>query len=246
MDRMLYIAMTGAKQTMYAQSVNSNNLANASTTGFRADLNTYLSVPVAGAGYPSRVNTVTQAMETDFTPGSINSTGRELDMAVKGDGWIAVQAKNGTEAYTRAGDLRIATGGLLTNGAGHPVIGNGGPIVIPPAEKLEIGVDGTISIRPVGQAASVLVTVDRIKLVNPDFDQLTKGADGLMRTKDGLPATADINTTLVSAALETSNVNTIDALVKQIALARQFEVQVKAMSTVDENAQITTQMMRIN
>ncbi len=246
MDRMLYIAMTGAKQTMYAQSVNSNNLANASTTGFRADLNTYLSVPIAGEGYPSRINTVTQTMETDFTPGSINATGRELDMAVKGEGWIAVQAKDGSEAYTRAGDLRIATGGLLTNGAGHPVIGNGGPIVIPPAEKLEIGVDGTISIRPVGQAASVLVTVDRIKLVNPGFDQIAKGADGLMRTKNGLPAAPDVNTTLVSGALETSNVNTIDALVKQIALARQFEVQVKAMSTVDENAQMTTQMMRIN
>jgi len=246
MDRMLYIAMTGAKQTMFSQSVNSHNLANASTTGFRADLDSFLSVPVVGAGYQSRINTVAQSMQTDFRPGTLNATGRDLDMAIKGDGWITVQAKDGSEAYTRAGDLRIQTGGLLVNGAGHPVMGNGGPIVIPPAEKLEIGVDGTISIRPIGQSATALVSVDRIKLVNPDFDQLYKGKDGLMRTRDGLPAAPDVNTTLVSGALETSNVNIIDALVKQIALARQFEVQIKAMSTVDENAQVTTQMMRIN
>jgi flagellar basal-body rod protein FlgF len=246
MDRMLYVAMTGAKQTMFAQSVNSNNLANVSTTGFRADLNKFLSVPITGAGYPSRINTVTQNQETDFTPGTINSTGRELDMAIKGEGWITVQAKDGSEAYTRAGDLRIATGGLLTNGAGHPVMGNGGPIVVPPAEKLEIGVDGTISIRPIGQAATALVTVDRIKLVNPELNLIQKGQDGLMRTRDGLPAAVDANTRLISGALETSNVNVIDVLVKQITLARQFETQIKAMSTVDENAQITTQMMKIN
>jgi len=246
MDRMLYVAMTGAKQTMFAQSVNSNNLANASTTGFRADLNKFVSAPVSGAGYPTRINTMVITQETDFTPGNINSTGREMDIAIKGNGWITVQAEDGSEAYTRAGDLRVEAGGLLTNGAGHPVMGNGGPIVLPPAEKLEIGVDGTISIRPVGQSATALVTVDRLKLVNPESSQLIKGLDGLMRTKDGLPAAVDANTRLVSGALESSNVNPIDALVKQITLARQFETQIKAMSTVDENAQITTQMMRIN
>jgi len=246
MDRMLYVAMTGAKQTMIAQSINNHNLANVSTTGFRADLNTFLSVPVEGQGLPSRVNVMARTPASDFTPGQINSTGRELDMAVKGDGWIAVQASNGSEAYTRAGDLRIGTGGLLTNGAGYPVMGNGGPIVIPPSEKLEIGVDGTISIRPVGQAAKSLVSVDQIKIVNPPLSTLVKGEDGLMRSRDGVPAIADFNTALISGALETSNVNPVDALVKQITLARQFEIQVKAMKAVDENASMTSRMMSLN
>lgn len=247
MDRMLYVAMTGAKQTMLAQSVNSHNLANVSTTGFRADLNNFLNVPIEGQGYPSRVNSVAQNPGTDFSTGKIMSTGRELDMAIKGDGWIAVQAKDGSEAYTRAGDLRISTGGLLTTGAGHPVLGSGGgPIIVPSAEKLEIGVDGTISIRPVGQSATALVSVDRIKLVNPASNELSKGPDGMMRTRNGIPASADANTTLVSGALETSNVNPVDALVKQITLARQFEMQVKAMKAVDDNASMTAQMMRLS
>lgn len=246
MDRALYVAMTGAKHTMMAQSINSHNLANVSTTGFRADLNAFMSVPVQGEGMPTRINAIATNLATDFTNGVINATGRELDMAVNGDGWIGVLAKDGEEAYTRAGDLRIGTGGLLTNGAGHAILGNGGPIVIPPAEKIEIGVDGTISIKPVGQAATALVTVDRIKLVNPDQSELYKGKDGLMRTKSGLPAAVDFDMSLVSGSLETSNVNPVNALVEQITLARQFEIQIKAMKAVDDIEASTAQMMRLS
>ena len=246
MDRAIYVAMTGAKQTMLAQSINSHNLANVSTTGFRADLNAFMSVPVQGQGLPTRVNAIATNTESDFTHGAINATGRELDMAINGDGWIAVQADNGEEAYTRAGDLRIDTGGMLTNGAGHPVLGNGGPIVIPPAEKIDIGVDGTISIKPVGQTATALVTVDRIKLVNPDNDALYKAEDGLMRTRNGIPAAIDTNAALISGALESSNVNSVNALVEQITLARQFEVQVRVMKAVEENESATSRMMSLS
>jgi flagellar basal-body rod protein FlgF len=247
MDRMLYLAMSGAKQTMLAQSVNSNNLANATTTGFKADLEQFRSMPVYGEGMPSRVYAMTERPATDFTTGSFNTTGRDLDVAVRGEGWIAVQAKDGTEAYTRAGDLRMDANGMLTTGTGLPVIGNnGGPIVVPPAETIEIGVDGSITIRPVGQAPSVLAEVDRIKLVNPAADDLTKGSDGLIRTKQaGETAPADAAVQLVSGALEGSNVNTVDAMVKMIELQRQYEMQVKMMKTAKDNDDSASSLLRM-
>jgi flagellar basal-body rod protein FlgF len=247
MDRMLYLAMTTAKQTMLAQSVNSNNLANATTTGFKADLEQFRSMPVYGQGMPSRVYAQTERPGTDFTSGSFNTTGRDLDVAIQGDGWIAVQSVDGGEAYTRAGDLRVDANGILTTGAGHPVIGNnGGPILVPPAEIIEIGADGSISIRPVGQAANALSEVDRIKLVNPNRDDLTKGNDGLIRLKqDGAVVPADASVKLVSGALEGSNVNTIDAMVKMIELQRQYEMQVKMMNTAKENDTSLSSIMQL-
>ena len=247
MDRMLYLAMTSASQTMTAQSVNSNNLANATTTGFKADLEQFRSMPVYGQGMPSRVYAMTERPATDFAPGSFNTTGRDLDMAIRGEGWLAVQDAAGEEAYTRAGDLRIDANGLLTTGTGLPVIGNnGGPIVIPPAETIEIGADGTISIRPVGQAPNVLAEVDRIKLVNPAIDDLTKGKDGLIHLRQqGEVAPADASVQLVSGALEGSNVNTVDAMVKMIELQRQYEMQVKMMNTAKENDASLDAIMRL-
>lgn len=246
MDRMLYLAMSGAKQTMLAQQANTNNLANASTTGFKADLAQSRAMPVFGNGVPSRVYAMTERPATDFTPGSINTTGRELDMAIRDQGWFAVQAEDGTEAYTRAGDLRINANGILVNGAGHPVIGdNGGPIAIPPSEKMEIGTDGTISVRPVGQAPNALVEVDRIKLVNPPLEQLTKGEDGLVRLKSGDVAPADAEVNLIGGALETSNVSPVESLTTMISLARKYEMQVKAMKAAEEADAATTQMMRM-
>lgn len=247
MDRMLYLAMTTAKQTMHAQAVNSNNLANATTTGFKQDLEQFRSMPVYGQGMPSRVFAMTERPATDFAPGSFNTTGRDLDTAIRGEGWFAVQAKDGTEAYTRAGDLRIDANGMLTTGAGHPVIGNnGGPIVVPPAESLEIGGDGTISIRPVGQAPNVLAEVDRIKMVNPNVDEVTKGTDGLIRMKQpGEVAPADASVQLVSGALEGSNVNTVEAMVKMIELQRQYEMQVKMMKNAKENDAAATSLMKL-
>ncbi len=246
MDRMLYIAMSGASQTMLAQGVNAHNLANATTTGFREDLLSFTDEGLQGDGFPSRVYAAADQPGVNLQPGSIMTTGNELDVAINGPGWIAVRAADGTEGYTRAGDLRVLPTGELVNGAGHAVMGNsGGPIALPPSEKVEVGVDGTITVRPSGQTPAALAVVDRIKLVNPDPAQLVKGPDGLMRLSDGAAAPPDAAVTLVSGALEGSNVNTIDAMVNMIELARQFELQVQLMKTAEENDQSSTQIMNI-
>ncbi|MBF0255571.1 MAG: flagellar basal-body rod protein FlgF [Gammaproteobacteria bacterium] len=244
MDRMLYVAMSGAKETMLAQAANNNNLANVATTGFRADLQQFRSMPVFGDGHPTRVYALSERPATDFSQGPLVHTGRDLDVAINGQGWIAVQAKDGTEAYTRAGDLRTDVNGFLTTGTGLPVMGDGGPIAIPPADKVIIAADGTISIRPPGANANELAIVERIKLVNPDLAQMRKGADGLIRPEDGQPAEADANVRLVQGAIEGSNVNPADALVDMIELSRRYELQVKMMKTADDNAQQSATIMR--
>lgn len=245
MDRSLYIAMSGAKQMLQAQAANSHNLANASTPGFRADLEQFRSMPVFGPGFPSRVYAMTERPGVDFTPGPIQATGRELDVAIQGDGWLAVQAQDGREAYTRAGDLRLSPLGILQTGSGLPVLGNAGPIAIPPAQKLEIGEDGTISIIPVGEKADTLAVIDRIKLVNPPPDQLEKRQDGLLHWTGGGAVPADAGVKLASGALEGSNVSAVEAMVDMIELARQFELQVKLMNTVKEDEAASAQIMRL-
>ena len=247
MDRMLYVAMSGAKQIMLAQAVNNNNLANVSTAGFRADLDAFRSMPVFGPGYPSRVYTMTERPGTDMSAGAFTTTGRELDVAVNGQGWITVQAPDGSEAYTRAGDLRVSVNGQLETGAGHSVMGNGGPIAVPPFEKIEIGSDGTISILPIGQAPSALAVVDRIKLVNPLQRDMEKGVDGLMRVKNSRGDVApDATVSLAGGVLESSNVNAVEAMVKMIELSRHYETQIKMMRVAQENDVAATQMMRMS
>lgn len=245
MDRVLYVAMAGAQQISTAQSINSNNLANVSTTGFRADLRAFESLPVHGPALPSRVYTQTQPNGVDLTPGTLQTTGRELDIAVQGDGYIAVAAPDGSEAYTRAGDLQISPLGQLTTGAGHAVLGNGGPVAIPPNEKIEIGGDGTISIRPLGQSAAALATVDRIKLVKIPASDVIKGEDGLLRRADGARATEDAAVRIASGVLEGSNVNAVDALVNMISLSRHFEAAVKMMQAAEENDRAATQVLQL-
>jgi flagellar basal-body rod protein FlgF len=245
MDRLLYLAMTGAKHTLQAQQTNNHNLANLNTPGFRADLDAMLSAPVHGPGHPSRVYSQETTIGSDFRQGAVMSTGRELDVAVNGEGWIAVQAADGGEAYTRRGDLRISAAGLLENGAGQLVLGNGGPIAIPPAQKLEIGGDGTISIVPLGQGANTLAVVDRIRLVRPEQAQLVKGEDGLFRQKDGAPAEPDAAVQLTSGMLEGSNVNSVDALVKMIDHARSYETYIKLMASAKQNDEVSSRLMRL-
>lgn len=245
MDRMLYVAMSGAQQTMLAQQANNNNLANANTAGFRADLTAFRSMPVIGSGYLTRVYAMAERPNVDFNLGTVRTTERELDIAVDGDGWIAVQSKDGTEAYTRAGNLSIQPGGLLVTGAGIPVLGNGGAIAIPQAASIVIGGDGTISIQPIGQPASALVVIDRIKLVKPGNTNLIKGEDGLIRLKDGGTADADATVKVVSGSLETSNVNIVNSLVNMISLARRYEAQVKMMKTAEEMDSSTDQLVRL-
>jgi flagellar basal-body rod protein FlgF len=171
---------------------------------------------------------------TDFSPGSIQTTGNDLDVAINGEGFIAVQAADGSEAYTRAGELHVTVNGQLLTGAGQAVLGNGGPIALPQSESLTIGTDGTISVRPVGQDANALAEVDRIRLVKPDLSQMIKSADGLLRLRDGSSAPPDASVRLVSGALESSNVNSIAEMVHIIEHARQYEIAVKAMATAEQ------------
>lgn len=245
MDEMIYLAMTGAKQTEYAQAINSNNLANISTTGFRTDLHSFSSVVIEGPGVESRINAVVESYGTDFSQGAVVSTGRDLDIAIQGSGFLAVQAADGSEAYTRAGNLRIGSGGLLETGSGRLVLGNAGPVAIPPNSSLLIGTDGTISVQPIGQGPETLATVDRIKLVDPDTRLLAKGSDGLFRLPDDEIASANASVRLTSGVLEQSNVNVAKTLVNMIELSRQYEMQINVIKTAKENADAAAQLMRI-
>ena len=245
MDRMLYLAMNGASNVLKAQASVTNNLANASTKGFRADFSAFRAMPVFGEGHPDRVYAMAERPAIDFSQGAIVRTGNDLDIAVNGDGWIAVQSADGTEAYTRAGEMKLTGNGQLTTMSGLPVLGNGGPIALPPAQSMEIASDGTISVRPLGQEAATLAQVDRIKLVNPGNEQLLKGEDGLFRLPEGAIAPADAEVRLATSAVEASNVNSVEMLTAMISLQRQFELQVKAMRTANENASATAQLMRL-
>jgi flagellar basal-body rod protein FlgF len=245
MDKMLYISMNASQQTMLAQATNSNNLANVNTTGFRADFEQFRSMPVYGDGLPTSVYAMSERPASDYQQGAVHSTGRELDISIQGEGFIAVVGKDGREGYTRAGDLRISSTGQLTTGTGLVVMGEGGPIAIPQAEKVEIGNDGTISIRPVGSAANALAQLDRIKLVKPEINQLQKDSDGLIRLKGGSEAPSDATVKVASGTLESSNVNAVGALVKMIALQRQYEMQVKMMATAQENSASSARLLQL-
>jgi flagellar basal-body rod protein FlgF len=245
MDRSLYIAMSGAKQTLLAQTANANNLANSQTTGFKSDLEQFRSMPVFGAGYPTRVYAMTERPGTDLSHGSMQTTGRDLDVAINGEGYIAVEASDGTEAYTRAGDLRVTPEGLLENGTGLKIIGQNGPISVPPADKVTIGSDGTISIVPLGGNATVLAVIDRIKLVKPALDNLEKRNDGLLHVKDNQPVDASADVNLAQGVLEGSNVNPIEAMVGMIELSRNFELQTKVMKNADENSAQSAKLMQM-
>ena len=247
MDRLLYIAMNAATQVTRSQAVNSNNLANASTNGFRADLDAFRSLPLNGPGHNSRIYSVDEGQGIDFSQGSLQATGRSLDVALKGPGWFSVQAPDGSQAYTRAGDLLVTKFGQLQTGAGHPLVGaDGGPIALPPFDKLEIGDDGTISILPQGQDVATIASINRIEMVNPDPAKMYKGKDGLMRVEEGTEVLPDAKVQLASGMLETSNVNPVESLVDMITLARQFEMQVKMMSTAEEIDAASAQLMRIS
>jgi flagellar basal-body rod protein FlgF len=238
--------MSGAKQSLLAQNSNANNLANLQTTGFKADLEWFRSRPVSGAGYPSRVYAMVEKPGTDFSDGAMQTTGRDLDVAINGDGLIAVQGEDGREAYTRAGDLRITPEGLLRTGTGLQVVGQNGPITVPPAEKLTIGLDGTISIIPMGAGnATTLQVLDRIKLVKPAMQDMEKFGDGLLHPKNGRPLTANADVNLVQGVLEGSNVNGLSAMTDMIELARNFELQTKVMKTVDENAGASAKLIQM-
>lgn len=244
MDKLLYVAMSGAKETMRAQAANNHNLANASTAGFRADLSAFQSQALSGPGYPSRVYATNATVGWDESVGAQMPTGNPLDVSVRGPGYIAVQDANGNEAYTRAGDLHVDPTGQLMTATGQQVLGDGGPISIPPSASTSVAPDGTISIVPLGQGPQTAANVGRIKLVNPGSAALTRGADGLFHMRDGSSAASDATVTLSSGMLESSNVNIATAMVNMIELARRYELQVKAMRTAEDDATSATKLLQ--
>jgi flagellar basal-body rod protein FlgF len=243
MDRGLYVAMTGAKQIMQAQAVNNHNIANLSTIGFRADAVAFASQPIYGPGYATRVNAVAGDAGTDFSAGVMQGTGRDLDIAINGKGFIAVRGTDGKEAYTRAGDLRVSPTGAVTTASGLPVLSESGPLVIPPSTQVAIGSDGTISVVPQGSAPFAVTQVDRIKLVNPKTSDLQKGDDGLLRMKSGEKVKADDTVSVTSGMLESSNVNAAQSLINMIELQRLYEFQIKSINSTDTNEQSAERLM---
>jgi flagellar basal-body rod protein FlgF len=239
MDRMIYLSMSGAKAAMQRQEVLSNNLANASTPGFRAELQAFRAVPVNGSGASTRVYALETTTGYDASPGVITNTGRNLDVAVKGNSWLAVQSLDGTEAYTRGGALDIDPEGTLTTRSGLPVMGDGGPIQVPANSAVSIGADGTVVARG---ADGRSVNVGRLKLVTPE-QPLQRGDDGLFRAADGADLPADANGRVQEGALESSNVSAVETMVSMIAAARQFEAQMKLMQTAESDERAASQLL---
>lgn len=245
MDRLIYTAGSGAKQILEKQATAANNLANATTTGFRAQLDSFRAVPVLGDGLPTRTFVVDSTVGNDFSQGALQQTGRELDVAVQGAGWLAVERPDGTEGYTRHGSLRLSENGVLQTQSGLNVLGDGGPISIPPDVTVTISKDGTISAIANGTAPGPSNVLGRIKLVNPPEENLVRGDDGLFRTRDGEPAEADANVAVIGGALEGSNVNVVDAMVDMIALARQFEMHMNLLKNAESNATKAAQILAL-
>ncbi|MFV9654416.1 flagellar basal body rod protein FlgF [Pseudomonas sp. NY15366] len=246
MDKMLYVAMTGAQNNTLGLRAHANNLANVSTSGFRRDFEQARSMPLFGETFPARVYAMSERPATDFRAGTLQETGRDLDVAIGGKGWIAVQAPDGSEAYVRTASLNIDALGVLRTGNGLPVMGNAGPIAVPPEQKVEIGQDGTISIRALGENPNVLAEVDRIKLVNPDPKSLEKGTDGLIRVKGQPEVEADATVQVTSGFLEASNVNAVEEMTAILSLSRQFELSVKMMRTAEDNSSAMARVLQIS
>ncbi len=235
MDRVIYTSMTGAKHLLHRQETLAQNLANANTTGYRADVVALRAVPARGQEAATRVFTVETTIGSDFSAGPMTATGRNLDVAIQGPGWLAVQAPDGAEAYTRAGSLQVGADGTLQLPNGLQVQGDGGPIAIAADAHVQIAPDGTVSVKTAGQAA--VTAVGRLKLVNPPQEELVKGGDGLFRLKSGEAAEADPNVRVAEGTLEGSNVNVVEAMIGMIAAARQFELQMKLLSSAEQNEQ---------
>ena len=246
MDRLIYTAMTGAKHAFTQQAGVAHNLANASTTGYRAMEHKFRAVPIQSDSAPTRAFVVDASVANVFDQGPMMATGRPLDVAVQGAGWIAVEGADGREAYTRAGNLQINVNGQLQTASGLNVMGDGGPIAIPPDNRITISPDGTVSTVPLFGTPNNVSVVGRIKMVNPPENELVRGDDGLFRTRTGEPGLLDENVRLASETLEGSNVNPVDAMVNMISLARQFEMQIKMLQTADANANKASQILSLN
>ena len=243
MDRMIYLSMSGAKAAMQRQEVLANNLANVSTNGFRAELAAFRAVPVQGSGASTRAYTLESTVGASFEPGAVTPTGRPLDVAMKGNAWLAVQGLDGTEAYTRAGALDVDAQGQLVTKTGLAVLGDGGPIAVPSNSELSIAGDGTVSAKGANGRST---TIGRLKLVTPENPaQLARGADGLFRAAEG-DLGADASARLQDGALEGSNVSAVETMVAMISAARQFEHQMKLLQTAERQEQTAAKLLSPN
>lgn len=238
--------MSGAKYILDQQAANSHNLANASSTGFKAQIDSFRAVPVVGASLDTRSFVVDVTTGADFTPGAIQQTGRSLDVAVEGKGWLSVQRADGSEAYTRNGALKINENGVIQTANGLNVIGDGGPISIPPNVAISIAADGTISSVNEGSQPGPSNMLGRLKLTNPDEKNLTRTEDGLFVTSDEKPAEVDPKVHIVNGSLESSNVNVVESMVNMISLARQFDLQMKLIQNAQENDTKASQILSLN
>jgi len=246
MDRLIYTAMSGAKHILEQQATNSHNLANATSTGFKAQVDSFRAVPVISDGLPTRAFVVDATVGADFNPGPIQATNRDLDIAVQGKGWLVVQKPDGSEGFTRNGSLKVSENGLLQTATGLTVMGDGGPISIPPDVIISIAKDGTVSSVSTNTLPGPANTIGRLKLVNPPESNLVRAENGLFVTKDGSNVPADANVTIVNGALEGSNVNVVEAMVTMISLARQFETQMKLMQSAENNASKASQLFNLS
>ncbi len=246
MDRLIYVGMTAAKHTMAQLDATSQNLANAQTTGFKADINMFSAIPVYGPGNPTREFVVNSVVGSDMSPGVITQTGNPTDLAIVGQGWFTLQLHDGSEAYTRNGGFRIDPSGLLQSSNGLPVLGESGTISIPPNTEVSIGKDGTVSTVPSGANPGSVSVVGRIKLVNPPESDITKGADSLFRLKSGKPAASDSSVRVMAGSLESSNVNMVESMINMINLGRAFDMQMKLLQSADSNASKASALLNIN
>lgn len=246
MDKLIYVAMTGAAHIDRAQTLHSNNLANVGTTGFRADLAQARSVQIYGDGFKGRVYALTEQPGSDLKQGPLIQTGRDLDTAITGEGFFAVQGSDGKVAYSRSGDFVVDSTGSLRDGANRQVMGDGGPISVPAYDKLYIGADGTVSIQPEGQGPEALVQLDRLKLVKPDHGVLSKGEDGLLHSKGSAALASNSDVKLASGMLETSNVNAVNEMTSILELARQFDLEVRLMKSAEQNDEAATRLLQVN
>lgn len=246
MDRLIYTAMTGAKHILNQQATTSHNLANATTSGFRAQLDSFRAVPVVGEALPTRTFVVDATVGTNFASGTIHQTGNGLDVAVHGKGWITVQLEDGSEAYTRSGNLKLTENGILQTQSGINVMGDGGPISVPPDVEVSFAKDGTVSGVSTNTTPNIVTALGRLKLVNPPEETLVRGDDGLFRTKDGNPAEADENVVVVGGAVEGSNVNVAEAMVNMISLARNFEMHMNLLKNAESNSAKATQILSLS
>jgi len=247
MDRLVYTALSGLKGQMDAQATIANNIANASTIGFRADRVNFERLMIKGDGHNSRLPSAETVVDMDRRAGTVVQTGRDLDVAITGDNWLGVQAADGSEAYTRRGDLRIAPSGVLETGDGFPVMGSGGPITVPPYEKIMIAEDGTLSIIPPGaDPAAPPQVIDQLKLVSDQGSKTVKGLDNLLHVRGGGALPADLEARVQTGSLEQSNVNLTQALVDMIENQRSYEVQANLLREAKNMDESSASLMRVS